>query len=132
MRHIDRLVNEAAEMAYHWAKIEQETLMRPHALKGLNATSAVQRGGATTRDKRRAKAATTWQAHALELAKALRAKHPDYSQDALVVEIPGCWKLQDIEPPGAKTLKRFVSAQEKNGALASRVRSRHAHGTEAA
>lgn len=73
---------------------------------------------------RRAKAAKTWQPHALELATHVRKTNPRLSQEGAVSEIVAGWKYSedDIRCPSFRILKAFVSSCEKDGRLPKRVR----------
>jgi hypothetical protein len=67
----------------------------------------------------------SWVPHATTLAKAIRADHPDYSQDKVVDEISSRWKADGVKAPGQQTLKSHISEPEKSGVLPRRkVRQR--------
>jgi hypothetical protein len=66
-----------------------------------------------------------WVPHATTLAKAVRADHPDFSQDKVVDEISFGWKADGVQAPGQSTLKSHISELEKTGVLPRRkVRQR--------
>lgn len=62
-----------------------------------------------------------WVSHALELAKAIRASKPKAGREAVAGEVSAGWKLQDIDPPGIETLKKFIGEREKAGEIPPRV-----------
>ena len=90
---------------------------------GLATMRGAAAGGMKSGEARRQKAAQTWQPHALELARDARKQQPSLSQDNVVAEIEGGWKLANPIPPGAPTLKAFISKMERSGKLQRRQKS---------
>jgi hypothetical protein len=116
------LVNHAVAMGYLWAKAEDELGMKPLAESMLRAKIGGSRGGRKSGAARRDVRAKTWERHARELAVAIRKANPTYSQDRVATEIASGWKATEFDPPSHQTLKALVSAMEKEGELAPRIR----------
>lgn len=118
------LLNDAVFLGYLWAKAEVEFGMQPLADAAVRAKLGGVAGGRKSGAARREKRAATWEPHARELAAIIRAREPALSQDRLAEEISVCWKLEEIAPPGHKTLKGLISKMEIQGQLPRRVPNR--------
>jgi hypothetical protein len=111
-------------LGYIWAKAENELGMQPLADAAVRAKLGGVAGGRKSGAARRKKRATTWEPHARELAVNIRAREPTLSQDRLAEEICVRWKLEEVAPPGHKTLKGLISKMEIQGELPRRVPNR--------
>jgi hypothetical protein len=62
-----------------------------------------------------------WQSYAEGIAKQIRAKEPNKSQEKVADEIGSLWKLPLNDLPGHRTLVRFISKLEKEKKLPPRA-----------
>jgi hypothetical protein len=76
-----------------------------------SATETGRRGGKKSGEVRRE--SRPWVPHAEKLALAV---DPNLSNEAIATEISGGWKRPDVDPPGIRTLMRFV-AKLRSGAI---------------
>ena len=83
----------------------------------LSATESGRRGGKKSGEVRRE--SRPWVPHAEELALAVA---PNLSNEAIATEISGGWKRHDVDPPGIRTLQRFV-AKLRGGKIPPRAKA---------
>lgn len=106
-------IDDAMMAGYYWAKAEAELNLKPLAVATLDRKQNARKAGRDSGKARRQKAAAEWQDRALDLAKAERVKEPALSQNKLAERIA---VVPDV--PGYDTIKAFLSACERSGALA--------------
>ncbi len=118
---LDAAYDLMATTAEAASRIERKQL--PPAIEKAAKKKIASANGKRSGDKRRKKAAATWEPHAEELALQARCNNPGASQEAIADEIISGWKLTSCEPPGHRTSVRFVSALIKVGKLPPRTSS---------
>jgi hypothetical protein len=126
-------VSVAAEDALELASVVQEMALmaslgfeeverlKLYAEVGRRVVKGGQKGGKES-GKTRRKENRPWVPHATELAKVICAKHPDYSNEKVALEIVSLWRLEEPSPPGARTLATFVSELRKAKKLPKRAK----------
>ena len=95
-----------------------------HVKSARQVASVRSQGGKARADQLRNKAAA-WKSQALETAKKLDAKHPDWTRGKLAAEIV---QQHDWEEPGARQIEIWLKdeAEHPRGPITSRARSKAA------
>jgi hypothetical protein len=116
-REYMQALDDACMLGYSWAYAETEQHMRPLAIAGAASRAAASRAGQTSGERRRVKAASTWQRLVKSQALEARAENPGISQSKLAEEIK--FKF-DNEVPSHPIIVRHIAKLEREGELPKR------------
>ena len=110
-------LDDACMLGYSWAYAETEQHMRPLAVAGAASRAGAARAGRASGERRRVKAASTWQRLVEREAFKARAENPGVSQAKLAEEI----KFEfDNEVPSHPIVVRHIARLERDGVLSKR------------
>jgi hypothetical protein len=110
-------LDDACMLGYAWAYAEAEQNMRPLAEAAAASRAGAARAGQASGARRRAKAASTWQALVKREAATIRAEDSAVSQASLADEIK--FKFDD-EVPSHPIIVRHIARLERAGELQRR------------
>jgi hypothetical protein len=94
--------------------------LRPKEIDRLRRAEQSDRGKRSA--TRRQEKSASWVTYATELAKAVRAEHPKYSQEKVADAIIESWAA-GCKLPRQRTLVRLVSRLEKDGEMPQQKKS---------
>jgi hypothetical protein len=117
IRHVPHLSvppDAAIEFAMSALLVGMYSGLRPKEIDRLFRAKQSDRGKRSA--TRRQEKSASWVTYATGQAKAVRAKHPKYSQEKVAGAIRESWAA-GCERPGQRTLVRFVSRLEQDGEI---------------
>ena len=116
----------AIEFAWSAFWIGLRAGLKPAEIKRLREEwfRARQRASAGGRVRQRREASLGWKAHAKDISKRVRDENPEASQEKVAEKILETWQAADVDPPGFRTLVRYVAQLEKRDEIPPRAGSR--------